>query len=54
MRGSDVVASGSGDGYVRLWHAYIDGKTRSLKELTSAPVEGFVNALAFPRAVDFF
>ena len=42
---SDLAASGSYDGYVRLWNANAS-ETRSLLPVLALPVEGFVNSLA--------
>ncbi|KAJ7529169.1 hypothetical protein O6H91_15G036100 [Diphasiastrum complanatum] len=44
-RGSDLAASGAGDGSIRLWA--IEEENRSLRALHSLPVKGFVNSLAF-------
>ena len=45
---SNVVASGSNDGFVRLWTA--NAEERQLTALCAVPVEGFANALALtPR-----
>lgn len=41
---SNVVASGSNDGYVRLWTA--NAEERQLTALCAVPVQGFANALA--------
>lgn len=43
---TDVIASGSMDGYVRLWKVDTDGH-RTLKRLFSIPVPGVINSLAF-------
>lgn len=45
MPRTDLVASGSSDGYIRLWKA--DLKDRSLTPVASIPLEGYVNALTF-------
>lgn len=48
-RGSDLVASGAGDGAVRLWAARGcagGGAARALDPVGSIPVAGFVNGLA--------
>lgn len=45
MPRTDLVASGSSDGYIRLWKA--DLRERSLVAVATIPVEGFVNALSF-------
>ena len=44
IRGSDVVASGSSDGWVRFWKVQVS--ERSLEPLCQIPVHGFVNGLA--------
>lgn len=43
---TDLVASGSNDGYVRLWS--VEG-FRRMKKLMEIPVKGFVNGLQFNR-----
>ena len=43
---SDLAASGSYDGYVRLWNARVSSESRALKQVFELPIEGFVNALA--------
>lgn len=54
-RGSDLVASGAGDGLVRLWqlvpsaHSNVGG----LECLGGLPVRGFVNSLAIARSGQF-
>ncbi|KAG6552195.1 hypothetical protein Mapa_006043 [Marchantia paleacea] len=50
-RGSDLLASGAGDGMVRLWA--LEEANRSLKPIYSVPVKGFVNALAFAHSGRF-
>lgn len=45
MRGTDVIASGSYDGFVRFWK--VDLKMRSLTMVAQVPVPGFVNAMEF-------
>ena len=53
LKGSDVVASGSNDGYVRFWKAETGRnlQERGLKPLCRIPVRGYVNALAMgPKA----
>eukprot|EP00850_Spirogloea_muscicola_P018712 SM000174S03367 [mRNA] locus=s174:299591:301388:+ [translate_table: standard] len=50
--GSDMAASGAGDGAIRLWQVE-DGKQRRLKPLFSLPTKGFVNALAFAHSGKF-
>ena len=41
---SDMAASGSNDGYVRIWNA--NALNRSLEQVAAVKVEGFVNSLA--------
>ncbi|CAH0513326.1 unnamed protein product [Peronospora belbahrii] len=49
MPRTDLVASGSSDGQIRLWQADLQG--RNLVPVASIPMEGFVNALCFdPKA----
>ena len=59
IRNGDVVASGSCDGFVRLWRCTLsvvapDGspQRRSLSLLCAVEVPGFVNGLAFSKAGD--
>ncbi len=40
---SDLVATGSNDGFIRLWS--VSAEKRELKETIAIPCEGFVNAL---------
>ncbi|XP_058443093.1 U3 small nucleolar RNA-interacting protein 2 [Malaya genurostris] len=42
---TDVIASGSCDGFVRLWK--LVGSSKNIEKLMEIPVEGFVNALKF-------
>ena len=42
---SDLVATGSSDGFIRFWHANLGG--RALTEIAKVEAKGFVNALAF-------
>ncbi|KAJ3640089.1 hypothetical protein Zmor_003406 [Zophobas morio] len=42
---SDIVASGSQDGYIRLWK--VEDRYRKISKLFEIPITGFVNALAF-------
>lgn len=52
-RGTDVVASGAGDGVIRLWQVAgergVAGR-RSLKPLGGLPARGFVNGLQLGRS----
>ncbi|KAK7503349.1 hypothetical protein BaRGS_00005270 [Batillaria attramentaria] len=48
---TDLVASGSKDGCVRLWKCSAD--FRSLSPLFSVPVPGFINSLQFSPTGDF-
>ncbi len=48
---TDVLASGSSDGFIRLWKVNL--KERTLKEMAAIPVSGFVNALSFPKHGQF-
>jgi ribosomal RNA-processing protein 9 len=45
LTNTDLVASGSQDGYVKLWKC--DSGFRSLSPVLNIPVIGFVNAMAF-------
>uniref|UniRef100_A0A182N877 Uncharacterized protein n=1 Tax=Anopheles dirus TaxID=7168 RepID=A0A182N877_9DIPT len=47
LANSDIVASGSCDGVVRLWK--LTGKRNTLQPLLQVPVQGFVNAIEFTR-----
>ncbi|EAT35582.1 AAEL012260-PA [Aedes aegypti] len=42
---TDVIASGSCDGFVRVWR--LVGGSKTIEPLMEIPVEGFVNALTF-------
>jgi len=44
-KGTDLCASGAGDGAIRLWHAS-EAPGRQLEPLACLPARGFVNALA--------
>lgn len=47
---SNLAASGSNDGYVRLWSA--SAESRQLKQVASIAAEGFVNSIAMsPRLI---
>lgn len=48
---TDLVASGSKDGYIRLWKCSAD--FRSLAPLFCIPMPGFVNSLQFSPSGDF-
>lgn len=50
-RGSDLAASGAGDGLVHLWA--LEEDNRNLQALHSLPVKGFVNSLAFAKSGRF-
>ena len=45
LKCSDFVATGSSDGFIRLWK--IDPKAKVIEEKAQVPVQGFVNALSF-------
>lgn len=52
-KGTDLVASGAGDGVVRLWQV-ADGRVgKVLHELGGLPARGFVNSLQFARSGKF-
>lgn len=50
-RGSDLAASGAGDGIVRLWA--IENSSKSLKVVHDIPLTGFVNSLTFAQSGRF-
>ncbi|XP_053674164.1 U3 small nucleolar RNA-interacting protein 2 [Anopheles nili] len=45
LANSDIVASGSCDGFVRIWK--LANKRRTIQPLLEIPVEGFINAIEF-------
>ena len=45
LKCSDLVATGSSDGFIRLWK--IDPKAKVIEEKAQVPVQGFVNSLSF-------
>lgn len=51
VKGGDLLASGAGDGCIRLWG--LERDSTSMKELYEVPVRGFVNGLAFARSGEF-
>lgn len=51
IRRSDLVASGSHDGFVKFWKCEDD--FRSIKPLFSVPVDGFINGLEFSSKGNF-
>lgn len=55
--GSDLLASGAGDGVIRLWKVWDggrgDGGRRTLNGIGAIPVRGFVNSLAFAKSCRF-
>ncbi|XVF75070.1 hypothetical protein PTKIN_Ptkin13bG0159000 [Pterospermum kingtungense] len=50
-RGSDLAASGAGNGCVRLWA--IESGRKDIKPLYDIPLVGFVNSLAFAKSGQF-
>ncbi|KAG7546733.1 WD40 repeat [Arabidopsis suecica] len=50
-RGSDLAASGAGDGCVRLWG--VESGSRAIQPLFGLPLPGFVNSLAFAKSGQF-
>lgn len=50
LRCTDLIASGSWNGEVKLWSS--GEECKKLKEVASIPVEGFVNALVFNSSGD--
>ena len=55
--GSDLLASGAGDGIIRLWRVSDggrgDGGRRALEDVGAVPVRGFVNSMAIARSARF-
>lgn len=43
---SDVLATGSNDGYLRLWRVNTMGKEAGIKPLDSVPIHGHINSIA--------
>lgn len=56
-QGSDLVASGAGDGLIKLWKVWDGGKgdggRRALENIGSIPARGFVNSLAIAKSAKF-
>ncbi|XP_077220802.1 U3 snoRNP-associated protein-like EMB2271 [Tasmannia lanceolata] len=50
-RGSDLAASGAGNGMVRLWE--VESDSQSIRPLYDLPLVGFVNSLAFAKSGRF-
>ncbi|KAK9936912.1 hypothetical protein M0R45_013732 [Rubus argutus] len=50
-RGSDLAASGAGNGFVRLWS--IESESNAIQPLHNLPVIGFVNSLAIAKSGGF-
>ncbi|KAJ6682763.1 U3 SMALL NUCLEOLAR RNA-INTERACTING PROTEIN 2 [Salix koriyanagi] len=50
-RGSDLAASGAGNGSVRLWA--VEGAGKGIRPLHDLPLTGFVNSLAFAKSGKF-
>jgi ribosomal RNA-processing protein 9 len=54
---SDLLASGAGDGLIRLWKVSDggrgDGGRRTLEDVGAIPVRGFVNSMAIARNANF-
>ncbi|CAL9233098.1 unnamed protein product [Arabidopsis halleri] len=48
-RGSDLAASGAGNGFVHLWAV----ETNAIRNLYELPLTGFVNSLAFAKSGKF-
>jgi WD40 repeat protein len=49
-KGSDCFASGSHDGFVRIWSCGSEGDRKSpISPLVALPMQGFVNALALTK-----
>jgi ribosomal RNA-processing protein 9 len=54
-RGSDLVASGAGDGAIKLWEVVESkhGGAGGLRHIGSVPARGYVNGLALARSGRF-
>ncbi|XP_023745277.1 U3 snoRNP-associated protein-like EMB2271 [Lactuca sativa] len=50
-RGSDLAASGAGNGVVRLWE--IESDAKGVRPLYELPLVGYVNSLAFAKSGNF-
>ncbi|XP_047312307.1 U3 snoRNP-associated protein-like YAO [Impatiens glandulifera] len=50
-RGSDIAASGAGNGSVRLWG--IENEAKGIRPLFDLPIVGFANSLAFAKSGKF-
>lgn len=50
-RGSDIAASGAGNGSVRLWA--IENEAKGIRPLFDLPIVGFANSLAFAKSGKF-
>lgn len=55
--GSDLIASGAGDGVIQFWKVWDGGKgdggRRALENIGAVPVRGFVNSLAIASSARF-
>ena len=51
MRYTDLFATGSCDGYIRLWKA--DTTKQSITPVLTIPMAGYVNSLAFAHSGKF-
>ena len=52
-RGGDLLATGAGSGYVKLWGVSEGRKGHELEELAELEAPGFVNGLAFASSGRF-
>ncbi|CAI0545516.1 unnamed protein product [Linum tenue] len=52
-RGSDLAASGAGNGSVRLWAIDSSPKGKAIRPLFDLPLVGFVNSMAFAKSGKF-
>jgi ribosomal RNA-processing protein 9 len=43
---SDVLATGSNDGYLRFWRVIADERESGIKPLDAIPIHGFINGIA--------
>ena len=53
LRNSNIVASGSGDGYLRLWRVGVSDARQELAHVASLPQRGFLNGMAFASSGRF-
>jgi len=55
--GSDLIASGAGDGQIKFWKVWDggrgDGGRRALQNIGAIPVRGFINSIAIAKSAKF-